>query len=116
MLTVDLAGKTAVVTGAGQGLGRAAAAALHAAGANVAINYFEDAKRVNRSRAEKVVETLGDRAALIEADVRDAASVERLLDAAIERFGRLDIIVNNAGIVRDRTIKKMSPAARSPRT
>jgi 3-oxoacyl-[acyl-carrier protein] reductase len=108
MISIDLSGKTAVVTGAGQGLGAAVAQALHQAGANVIINYFRDPQGINESRAQAVVQQLGQRARAIEADIRNLPSVEAMLAKTIEIFGRLDIVVNNAGIIRDKSIKKMT--------
>jgi len=108
MITLDLTGKTAIVTGSSQGLGAVTAELLHSAGARVAINYFNDAGGVNRANADKVVATLGDRAMAVEADVRNEQSVRAMIDKTIERFGSLDIVVNNAGIIRDKSIKKMT--------
>lgn len=108
MYSISLAGKTAIVTGAGQGLGAATAAMLHRAGANVVINYFNDPQGTNRARAEETAARLGERVLTFPADVRDAAQVAAMVDKTIERFGALDIIVNNAGIIRDKTLKKMS--------
>jgi 3-oxoacyl-[acyl-carrier protein] reductase len=108
MTTIDLAGKVALVTGGGQGLGRATASALAAAGANVAVNYFSDPEAVNRGRAEETVSKLGAEAIAVEADVRDRAAVGQMIERTIERFGRLDCIVNNAAVLCDRTVKKMS--------
>jgi len=109
MINIDMAGKTAIITGAGTGLGAATAVALHAAGANVVANYFEEGGGVNRAAAEQVVVSLGDRAVAIPADVRDLDAVRAMFDDATERFGGVDIAINNAGILRDRTIRKMSP-------
>ena len=78
MRTIDLSGKTAVITGGGQGLGRATAEALHAAGANVAINYFTDTDGRNRSLAEELAGALGQRALAVEADVRDLEAVRQI--------------------------------------
>lgn len=108
MITVSLAGKTAIVTGSSQGLGAVTAEVLHDAGANVVVNYFNDAGGMNKANADKVVEKLGDGAIAIEADIRNEQSVKAMIDKTIERFGRLDIVVNNAGIIRDKTIKKMT--------
>lgn len=108
MIPIDLSGKTAVVTGSGQGLGAAMAALLAEAGAAVVVNYFADPSGENRRRAQQTAGRLGERTLVVEADVRDAAAVERLFDRAIERFGAVHIAVSNAGIIRDRTIKKMS--------
>jgi NAD(P)-dependent dehydrogenase (short-subunit alcohol dehydrogenase family) len=108
MFTIDLGGKTAIVTGGSQGLGLVTAQTLHHAGANVAIGFFPDEAGGNRARAELAVASLGDRAMAIAADVRDLAAVERMVDGAIDRFGGLDILVNNAGILRDKTLRKMA--------
>lgn len=108
MFTIDLTGKTALVTGAGQGLGQATATLLHQAGANVVINYFSDPQGLNAAKANETAAKLGPRALALDADVRKPAQVEAMIGKAIERFGSLDIVVNNAGILRDRTLKKMS--------
>jgi 3-oxoacyl-[acyl-carrier protein] reductase len=108
MISIDLSDRTAIVTGAGQGLGAATATLLHAAGANVVINYFDEPSGTNKSRAEAVVNELGSRAIAVAADVRDLAACSAMVDAAVKHFGTLDILVNNAGILRDRTLKKMS--------
>jgi len=109
MIGIDLAGKTAIVTGGGQGLGPAAAALLARAGANVVINYFNDPEGVNARRARETAAGIGERAIALEADVRDPRALEGMFREAIRRFGGLDIVVNNAGIIRDRSIKKMTP-------
>ena len=109
MFTIDLSGKTALITGGGQGLGAAMCQAFAQAGANVVVNYFNDSEGVNLARAAETVDALGGGAVAIEADVRDAEQIERMVDKTIERFGSIDILVNNAGILRDKTIKKMTP-------
>ena len=108
MMAIDLSGKTALVTGGGQGLGAATAEMLAQAGANVVVNYFADPDGINRGRAEQTAQRIGSRAMAIEADVRQGPQIETMIEEAIRRFGRLDIVVNNAGIVRDRTLKKLS--------
>lgn len=108
MISIDLKGKTALVTGAGQGLGAATAEALARAGAKVVVNYFNDADGVNRRRAEQTAAAIGSAAAAMEADVRDPAALAAMFDAISGRFGSLDIVVNNAAILRDRSVKKMS--------
>jgi 3-oxoacyl-[acyl-carrier protein] reductase len=108
MISIDLSGKTALITGAGQGLGAATATMLHRAGANVVINYFDDPTGENRPKAEALAATLGERAAALPADVRSTAHVALMVDKTIARFGALDILVNNAGILKDRTMKKMT--------
>lgn len=100
-----LAEKTALVTGASRGIGRAAALELAKAGAKVAVNFAG-----NRTAAEEVVsmiEAAGGQAMLVQADVGNAADVEAMVKAVVERFGRIDILVNNAGITRDNLIMRM---------
>ena len=102
MLLVE---KTALVTGASRGIGRAAALELAKAGAKVAVNFAG-----NRTAAEEVVsmiEATGGQAMLVQADVGNAADVEAMIKAVVERFGRIDILVNNAGITRDNLIMRM---------
>jgi 3-oxoacyl-[acyl-carrier protein] reductase len=108
MVTIDLSGRTALVTGGGQGLGQATARILHAAGANVAVNYFEEGQRVNRGRAEETVARLASRAIALPADVRRPDELTAMLDRVVTSFGALDIVVNNAAVLRDRTLKNMS--------
>jgi 3-oxoacyl-[acyl-carrier protein] reductase len=110
MISIDLFGKTAVVTGGGQGLGQATASVLHAAGANVAITYFQDPDGLNQRRAKDTVTELGDRALAIEGDVRDRASLAGMFESVEQRFGSIDMIINNAAILRDRTFKNMQDA------
>ena len=108
MHTIDLTNKTAIVTGAAQGLGLATAAALHAAGANVVLNYFPDPAGSERTKAEQAAAALGSRVLIHGADVRDQAAVTAMFDATKAHFGSVDILVNNAGILRDKTLKKIT--------
>ncbi|MFK7766779.1 MAG: 3-oxoacyl-ACP reductase FabG [Mariniblastus sp.] len=108
MRQIDLSGKTALVTGSGQGIGLATATSLHSAGANVVINFFDDADGNNKAQAEKVVAEFGERAMAAAADVRNPKELQVMVASAVEKFGSLDIVVNNAGILRDRSFKKMS--------
>ena len=108
MSRIDLTEKVAIVTGAGRGLGRATAEQLVEAGARVVVNFFEEGDGVNHANAKQVADLLGDRALVIEADVRRPDAVTRMFDQAIEGFGHVDIVVNNAGMLRDRTARSMS--------
>jgi 3-oxoacyl-[acyl-carrier protein] reductase len=108
MVSIDLTGQSAVVTGASQGLGREIATLLHRAGAGVVVNYWPDPADANRRQADSLVAALGDRAVAHPADVRDADAMAALMEAAVARFGRLDILVNNAGIIRDRSLRNMT--------
>ena len=109
MKSIDLSNKTAIITGAGQGLGRTIAEQLHAAGANVVVNYVQlPGEHHNRERAEEVVSLMGSRSVAIEADVRDRGSVASMFAQAAEVWDKVDIVVNNAGITHDATAKKMT--------
>ena len=105
--TIDLTGKTALVTGAGRGIGREIALALAAAGASVAVNDFagEDACRAVVGE----IEALGSTGLVVMGDVGDEESVAALVDRVESDLGPLDIVVNNAGITRDNVVMLMSP-------
>jgi len=106
MVGIDLAGRVALVTGGSRGLGRAAALALARAGADVAVNYVRDARAARD--ATSGCEELGVRAAAIKADVASSAEVKRLFAGVERQFGRLDILVANAGIWKGAAIEKMT--------
>ena len=93
----SLEGKTALVTGASRGIGRAVAAELAAAGASVVVSY-----RTGADEAEAVAAEIGGRA--VQADVSDPASAQSL----VEEAGDLDVLVNNAGVTRDGLLVRMS--------
>lgn len=96
---MELSGKVAIVTGAGRGLGRAYAEALARNGAQVVVNDVDEV-------AEEVAASIGGKAVV--APVGSTETAERLVAAAVEEFGRLDVLVTNAGILRDRVLWKMS--------
>ena len=100
-----LDGKVAVVTGAGRGLGRAYARAIAAAGASVVVNDV-DAEAAEAVVAE--IEAAGGRAAAHVAPVGPTDTADALVATAVERFGRLDAMVTNAGLLRDRSVGKMT--------
>jgi 3-oxoacyl-[acyl-carrier protein] reductase len=91
----NLAGKTALVTGATGGIGGAIARALHKAGATVAVSGRQ------ADKLEALVKELGDRAHVLPCDLADRAQVSKLIDEAVAKLSRLDILVNNAGLTRD---------------
>ena len=90
-----LEGRTAIVTGASSGIGRAIAETLGKAGAHVVLaGRTKDAMETSREQIEQA----GGSAAVVTVDMRDPAQVQRLVDDAVEATGRLDIMVNNAGL------------------
>ena len=93
----ELAGRAAIVTGAGRGMGRAVAERLAAAGASVVVN---DIQEVAATRTADALDPSGERAIGVAADVTVGADVDRLVESTLERFGRVDILVNNAGVLR----------------
>jgi NAD(P)-dependent dehydrogenase (short-subunit alcohol dehydrogenase family) len=92
MENADFAGRVAVVTGAWRGLGRAAAARLHERGASVAVNVR------NRERAEAMAKEIGERAFAVPGDVAADGVPDEIARRTLERFGRIDILVNNAAL------------------
>ena len=103
---MDLKGKVALVTGGTQGIGYATAEDFLAAGAQVAITGRDAAKA--QAVAAKLAEATGGDCAGFGADVADAAQVEALFAGLLERFKRLDIVVNNAGITKDGLLMRIS--------
>lgn len=102
---MKLTGKTAIVTGASRGIGRAIAMELAKQGADVVVNYSG-----NDQKALEVVEQikqLGQNSIAVQANVDDQASVEALVKQTIDTFGKVDILVNNAGITRDMLLMRM---------
>lgn len=101
----ELVGKTAIVTGAGRSLGRAYALALAAAGAVVVVNDV-DAEAAESTVSE--IERAGGRATAVIAPVGPSETADQLVQVALDRYGRLDVLVANAGVLRDRVLWKMS--------
>jgi 3-oxoacyl-[acyl-carrier protein] reductase len=104
-LQVDLAGQVAIVTGASQGLGRAIAEALAAAGAAVALVARSADKLADVAAG---ITAAGGRAEAFPCDVTKGEDIQRVVDAVVEKLGRLDILVNNAGVTRDTLLPRMS--------
>jgi glucose 1-dehydrogenase len=93
---MTLKGSVAIVTGGNSGIGKAIALGLARAGANIVIDYVTDEQATED--LEKQIVDLGDQAIGVDADVSKVADLERLIASAVDAFGRLDIMVNNAGI------------------
>jgi len=105
---VGLEGKTALVTGASRGIGRAIALALARDGADVAVNYHQRADAADEVAA--AIRGLGRKAVAVQADVRDPAQVKAMFAQAKAELGGVHVLVNNAGITRDNFLAFMSEA------
>src|SRR5277367_6571124 len=108
MTTNELAGKVAIVTGAGRNIGRAIALALAEGGASIVVNA-----RSNRAEADDVAQAIvaaGGKAQVHIGDVSKAADVQAMADLATKHFGRVDILVNNAALRREKSFAEMSYA------
>jgi 3-oxoacyl-[acyl-carrier protein] reductase len=108
MANSELSGKAAIVTGAGRNIGRAIALALADGGASILVNA-----RSNRAEADAVareIEALGVKALVHIGDVADPAAVQAMADAAVKDFGRIDFLVNNAALRREKPFAEMDYA------
>ena len=105
---MNLVGKVALVTGGSRGIGRAIALKLAENGADVAINYAG-----NTAAAEEVktaIEQMGRKALLVQGSVADTDGVQTIVNTVVKELGRLDILINNAGITRDGLLMRMKEA------
>ena len=113
-MSIDLAGKVAIVTGAGGGLGKAHAMLLASRGARVLVNDIggaRDGTGGSLSAAAAVVEEIrahGGEAEASDASVTDFRQVQDMVSSVLSKWGRIDALVNNAGILRDKTFAKVS--------
>ena len=102
----DLKGQVAVVTGGSRGIGREIALQLAHRGADIAVNYRS--RKADADSTLKELEALGVRAMAVMADLSDMSAARNLIRKVHEEWGRIDILINNAGITRDKTMKKMT--------
>jgi 3-oxoacyl-[acyl-carrier protein] reductase len=103
----DLSGKVALVTGGSRGIGRAIALALAEAGADILLNYARSDKQADE--VKKQIEKMGRKCVTARADVSKFEQAQNLGKAVVNHFGKLDILINNAGVNRDRTLRRMTP-------
>jgi 3-oxoacyl-[acyl-carrier protein] reductase len=111
MVRYDFSGKTVLVTGGSRGMGAAVLDAFAAAGATCVVNYFADPDGHNLRDAEETAGRLRGRGVAVhvfEADVSRYEAIEALMKRVQTELGGLDVLVNNAGVLRDRTVKKMT--------
>lgn len=107
MIKFDFQGKTVLVTGSSRGMGAAILEAFAQAGATCLLHFFADPAGQNRKDAQALAARLGSKIHLVDADVRQASEVQALMQKIKSDHGGLDVLVNNAGVIRDRTVKKM---------
>jgi len=107
-MTQELAGRVAIVTGAGRNIGRGIALALAQGGAAVVVNARSNLKEAEGVAGE--IERAGGKALAVTADVADAAAVDRMVAAAAARFGGIDILVNNAAVRAEQPLEQMTLA------
>jgi 3-oxoacyl-[acyl-carrier protein] reductase len=100
-----LQGQVAIVTGASRGIGRAAALALAAEGATIVVNYASSSQAADAVVAE--ISEMGSQAVALQADVAQTEQVDALFNTVMEKYGRVDVLVNNAGIARDTLLLRM---------
>ncbi len=104
---MDLANKVALVTGSARGIGRAIALKLAEAGANVAVNDIASAAEALEG-VVKEIELLRRQSMAVTADVSSSEDVTKMVEAVVNKFGRIDILINNAGVTRDGLVMRMS--------
>ncbi|MGB3573845.1 MAG: 3-oxoacyl-[acyl-carrier-protein] reductase [Phormidesmis sp.] len=102
-----LDGKVALVTGSSRGIGKAAALALAEQGGKIVVNYARSSEAADAVVAQ--IEEMGTEAIALQADVSKADEVDALIKATMDKFGRIDVLVNNAGITRDTLLLRMKP-------
>lgn len=108
MIRYDFSGKTVLVTGSSRGIGAGILTAFAHAGANCVLHFWDDPSGTNRKDAEALCQSCGATMVALPADVRNAGEMQALMASVKEKFGGLDVLVNNAGILKDRTIRKMT--------
>ncbi len=113
MITYNFSGKVVLVTGSSRGIGAGVLTAFARAGATCVLHFWDDPAGANRKDAEALAAEFRGLESkppvhVISGDVRDAAQVEALMKQVKDQCGGLDVLVNNAGIIKDRTLKKMT--------
>ncbi len=104
---IDLSGKVAIVTGSSRGIGRAIALKLGYHGANIVLNSREQS-REQVAEVRSLVESFGQKAIWIPGDVREESTARAIAETTVKEFGRIDILINNAGLTKDSLLIRMS--------
>ncbi len=104
---MELTGRNAVVTGSSRGIGAETAVKLAHKGADVVINYPFAGEKENAEQIAQKIKKTGQKTAVIKADVADFKQAEKLINSANEKIGKIDILINNAGITRDNLLLRM---------
>ena len=107
-MEIRIDGKAAIVTGSSKGIGKGIAEEFGRSGAKVSVNYHHDVKGAQETA--EVIRAAGSEAIVVQADVSNEIQVEKMVDAHLSAFGRLDVMVANAGIGRNAQIHEMSTA------
>ncbi len=102
-----LKGKVAIVTGASRGIGRAIVKELAKEGCHIVFNYLKSEQEAQR--LQKEVEQIGSSCRSCQVDIKDYPQVKSFVDETLEHFGKIDILINNAGIIIDKALMLMSP-------
>ncbi len=103
---MNFSGKTAIITGSGRGIGKAVAVKLASLGANIVINDIEQSTYADAATEE--IKQMGVDAICLKGDVRNYEEVENIIKKTLDKFGKIDILINNAGITRDGLLMRMS--------
>ncbi|MEM9490061.1 MAG: SDR family NAD(P)-dependent oxidoreductase, partial [Myxococcota bacterium] len=106
----QLKGKVALVTGASRNLGRGFAAALAKNGADVVVHYHNARSKSDAEKTARMVRGSGSKAAIVSGDLSKVKNVTRMFDAAFKRFGRVDVVVNNAGAIVKKPVSEVTEA------
>jgi 3-oxoacyl-[acyl-carrier protein] reductase len=104
---MSLKNKTAIISGASRGIGRAVAVELAGEGANISFNFLKSSSEAES--LEKEISSLGVKAKAFQVDIKDYNAVKVWADKTIELFGGIDIVINNAGVIKDKALALMEP-------
>ncbi|KAG8813807.1 hypothetical protein FRC17_001413 [Serendipita sp. 399] len=104
-----LQGKVAIVTGSSRGIGAAIAVSLAQEGANVVVNYVSPSSKARAEEVAKTIERFGSKALVVQADVANLDDLDNLVKQTVDAFGKIDILVNNSGVIELAAIGEITP-------